>query len=201
MTDRRSIRGARHLIAVLMMVWCGGCGTPAGDYGTARALDLADVVPFSFANGVGLAAQARVTPFVGVGAGWADVQRYGFDAGRCGPWWHEREWGIPLWSYERVGRTPEAPEFWPGGDPDEPGDVFSRASTFVVWPQRACRDDGVHARWSAWEALDAEVGLVLGLIGLRVGLSPLQAFDFLAGLANFDPAGDDPAEDDPAPEA
>ncbi|MFG0320545.1 MAG: hypothetical protein ACF8XB_24955 [Planctomycetota bacterium JB042] len=187
------MRRTRHAgTLTLALLGLAGCGTPAGDYWTARALDLADAVPVSFANGVGLGAEVRVTPFVGVGAGWAEVERYGFDAGRSGPRWSEREWGIPLWSYERVGRTLEDAESWPGGDPEEAGDVFARAATFVVWPQRACRDDGVAARWSAWEALDVEVGLVLGFLGLRVGFSPLQTVDLLAGLLDHDPAGDDP---------
>ena len=39
--------------------------------------------------------------------------------------------------------------------------------------------------------LDVEVGAVVAWIGFRVGVSPGELIDFLAGIVTLDPAGDD----------
>ncbi|MBL8768898.1 MAG: hypothetical protein JNL94_16115, partial [Planctomycetes bacterium] len=36
-----------------------------------------------------------------------------------------------------------------------------------------------------------EIGAFAGVIGVRVGISPLQFLDFVAGLTTWDPVGDD----------
>ncbi|MDF1800327.1 MAG: hypothetical protein P1V81_14205 [Planctomycetota bacterium] len=47
-----------------------------------------------------------------------------------------------------------------------------------------------HPKFDAWHALDLEAGFVVG-VGARVGLSPGELVDFLAGLVGLDPLGDD----------
>ncbi|MGA0870950.1 MAG: hypothetical protein ACO3UM_18640 [Planctomycetota bacterium] len=62
---------------------------------------------------------------------------------------------------------------WLGGFLVEPGDV-------VLAPVK-----------DVWQSSFLEVGGTVALIHARVGFSPLQLADFVAGLFGFDPAGDD----------
>ena len=81
--------------ALLLLLASTGCTTRVGRYGQSRVFDMADVLPASFASGRGLAVEVNATRFVGVGLGWADVWRYGFDEGRMGPFWREEIRALP----------------------------------------------------------------------------------------------------------
>ncbi len=201
--------------AVLFPLLASGCSTSVGRYFEARALDLTDVFPASVAVGYGLSAEARVTPYLGLGIGWAENTRYGRDTLRYGPVWWEKERGIPIlryWRYQdyedRPGRIPNGDRFW--WDHDSrligntlillPGVRRSGDLWFPVLPPYF-RKEGwewtkepinlLHFGW-AIEFLNAELGLFVGAVGVRVGVGPVQALDFLLGFLTIDFAGDDP---------
>lgn len=209
------------LSTLLLMTLATGCSSSSvGRYFEARALDLTDVVPISVAVGYGLSAEARVTPFVGLGLGWAENTRYGRDNLRFGPVWWEKERGIPIlryWRYQdyegRETRIAIGDRHWwdqqsrvigntliviPGVRRD--GDLW-----FPFLPPYFIKENWEWTYWSkepinllhfAWaiEILNAEVGVFLGCVGVRVGVGPVQALDFLLGLFTIDFVGDDPHE-------
>jgi hypothetical protein len=168
----------------LLALALGACRTNFGGYVADRVNDTVDIVPFSVASGPGFYVGARLTVIAGVGVGYAETSRAGWR--RRPVWtddpeklagfrrWHEREKGFVV--------------FWDRTDDPEPG----AGNLGVVVP--------AYTRESAWDyrlgfepgsALDAEVEVHLFYVGLRVGVSPLQAIDWLAGWFLLDPAGDD----------
>jgi hypothetical protein len=191
-------------LALVLLAGAAGCTTRAGRYGQSRLLDLFDAAPISLQSGPGLHAHVRVTEFLGIGAGYADVYCFGFDDARFGPYWYEEAYSIPLVSDIRHQSYPEDGDRWPGGHFEDKilHDRY-RANTFVfvpglaedggIWPPVGSeeRDEWRYPRWAPWDRGRVEVGLVVIVAGARVGIAPLQAIDFLAGLAGFDPAGDD----------
>ncbi len=207
-------RGA--LLAVLLLLAApAGCvflpPAPRWDgptqYAQARALDLADVFPASVAGGYGLSAQFRATALCGIGAGWTNNWRAGTSEMRFGPIWWEKERGIPVWRCYRYqdyrgaqGRLPGGQKLWR----DQTRKM--RASSLIVIPAMT-RDGDVwfpflppyfiktpweKPPWSWWSLLDCDMSAFFGVAGLRAGLSPLQAIDFLFGIFALDPARDDP---------
>jgi hypothetical protein len=202
------------LLGVLVLLAASvGCTTRFGRYCESRMFDLADTLPTSFASGQGLSVEVHLTRYVGVGAGWADVWRYGFDEGRMGPFWREEVRAVPLISSLRRQYYLEHSDRWPGGQPAlRKLDERQKASSYVfipgqssngsLWPPGLSGAEWDFPARSPWSVLDVEVGVVLGWIGVRVGLSPGELVDFLAGIAGFDPAGDDlPYKGPPEPKS
>lgn len=195
-------RSGRTLLVLLSLAAAAGCTTAPGRYTEQRMLDLLDAVPISLAVGNGLSAHARLTPLLGVGAGYAEVYRFGFDDGRFGPYWQEKIYAIPLLSTIRYQTYPTDGDRWPGGNREKKAEHDRyRANTFLFFPGytgdgSVLPDLGGDAEWHRshfdhWDWAQFEIGVVLGFVGLRVGGSGLQALDFLAGLLTFDPADDD----------
>jgi hypothetical protein len=212
-TQLRRIRWVRRpglaglLLALALPALCVGCGTAMGDYGSARALDLLDVVPASLAVGYGASAQVRLSPYLGLGAGMTNNWRVGIGTERFGPFWFEKERGIPIWRYYRLQAYRETQARISGGDPHyyEPVRRY-RASSMLVFPGMAREGQlwwpfyppyfiKAHTEWPGWsffELLNLEAGLFAGVIGARLTVSPLQLVDFVVGVFTFDPADDDP---------
>lgn len=205
-TVRRS--GRIGLLLVLgLPALCSGCNTAVGQYGTARALDLLDVVPFSLAVGYGISAEVRMSPYLGLGAGLANNWRIGMGVQRFGPVWYEKERGIPVWRYYRLQTYQGKASRISGGDPHfHDHERRYRASSLIVFPGMS-REGQVWwpfyppyfikapAEWPGWslfELLDLEAGLFAGVVGARLALSPLQFVDFVLGVFTLDPAHDDP---------
>ena len=202
MDDEHPLRPARAIaITILLASTATGC-TTVSHYVRDRGLDLMDAIPVSGGVGLGVSAEARVTRFLGVGVGYAVTWRAGFDEGRFGPLWRESEVGVPIVFYERrATRTGAAPP-WVGGDPPvREGTTLRRMNTWLLHPGGP--DAGLpppfasgDSPWvvphaSPWDWFHVEVGAVALLAGVRVGVSIPQWLDFLAGIADFDPAGDD----------
>lgn len=196
----------------------GGCGLAGPEGLRDRALDLADCAPASVAWGRGIAVGGRLTPFLGLGAGWAEGVRAGMDRERYGPLWWEKSRGFPFWFWYRV-QDPDGRELTiPGGDPYfrslrhrivansfvvVPG---VRRGGFLFWPRIPPYARETPWEWTHWahegasilsptyllDVLDAEVEVFAGVVGLRVGFAPLHILDFGAGLFGFDPESDDP---------
>lgn len=223
-----SMRCDRSCLALLGLALVAaaatGCSTAAGRYVgrylEARALDLADVAPISVGAGYGLAANLRVTPFAGIGAGWAESWRAGMGDHRFGPIWWEKERGVPVWFYFRYEDYLGEERRIPGGHPYWwPETRRTRASSWIVFP--GIRRGGelwipclppyfmpVDWEWShylkwgvseldwdwTWDILNCEASVFLGGAGLRVGFGPAHFVDFLLGWLTIDLAHDDPRE-------
>lgn len=128
---KRSIRG----LLLCALVSAAGCGTNLARYGHSRALDLMDSVPVSVAGGIGLLAQVRATPLVGLGIGYANTTRVGSDDQRFGPIWTEKERGFPIVTYYRVQTYDGREGRWAGGDPIWWSETYrARASSWIVLP-------------------------------------------------------------------
>ena len=196
------MRGSIFLLGLLS--WTG-CSSP-GRYIAARSLDLWDVLPFSAQRGSGLAASVRITPFAQTGLGWYNLtgdfsgtNGFGMGLGRWGPRWYEGGVHFLIASIDYQESRGEA---WPGG----PDGRYQQLST----PEKTIRASGNFLlflpgtgalepppgtsvripRWYFWP--DCEAQVFVGFIGLRLGLSPAQLVDFLAGIIGLDPLGDDP---------
>ncbi len=68
---------------------------------------------------------------------------------------------------------------------EEPLNKLGTPEVATLW--EATRDGPDLPR--AWDLFEAD--LFLGIVGLRIGVRPLEFGDFLAGIVGFDPAGDD----------
>jgi hypothetical protein len=216
----------RALLLLAVTAICGCAGTNLERYGRSRALDFADSLPVSVAGGLGLLVQARVTSLAGIGLGYANTTRYGFDDQRFGPVWSEKERGVPVLSYYRVQHYEGREKRWSGGDPKWWSESYrARASSLIVLPGFPREGDVLvpipgpldapavdlwnfepwipffnayhhRAPWHwpgfSWVNLtNVEVGIVLGPVGLRLGVSPIQLVDFIGGIFLYDFALDD----------
>lgn len=200
-------------IAALALVLAGlftGCSTSIGRYGASRLLDVADLAPFSIAGGYGAAGDIRVTPYLGLGAGWANDWRVGTGEQRWGPVWWEKERGLPILRYYRVEHYRGLESRWPGGDPywwkEEhrarassliffPGMTREGEFWWPIFPPYFISTPWEWPEWSKWNLLNVEAGLFVGLVGARVEISPLQIFDLIGGIFTWDPANDDLREE------
>ncbi len=196
----------RCLALVALAGSAAGCSTAVGRYGENRLLDVADLVSVSIAGGYGAAAEIRITPYLGLGAGWANDWRVGLAEQRWGPIWWEKERGIPIFRYYRIEHYRDFTPRWPGGDPYWWKETHrARASSLVffpgmtregelwwpIYPPYFITTPWEWPEWSKWNLLNAEAGLFVGVAGARLGISPLQLFDLVAGIITWDPANDD----------
>ena len=190
-----------------------GGNTSVGSYFQARGMDLWDTFPISFAAGYGLMLEARATPYAGVGLGYTKNWRFGLAPQRWGPIWWERSRGIPIYEYYRYMDYRDEDQRWEGGDPfwwDEdyryranswviiPGFSQQGEAFFPIIPPYYLKEPWIFPNWSLWTLFDVEASVFVGVVGVRVGVSPLQLLDFIAGLITWDPAWDDPFEDEMA---
>jgi hypothetical protein len=202
----RTEAAPRFGLPVLALAALAGCGNSA-QYWASRRLDLWDVVPISVQRGYGLSVSARATPFAQSGLGLyapgskdkvASTNSFGMGLGRWGPRSSDGALHVVIGSmeYQELRGPP-----WPGG-PDGRYEQSSTAekrcrasgNAFIVFPAPGVTDppSGEFAnlpRWYFWP--DCEAHVFLGLFGIRVGFSPAQLVDFLAGIFGLDPLGDD----------
>lgn len=190
------------LLALATTPLLGGC---SAHYAKSRGLDLMDAVPISAGAGLGLLAEVRATPYVGLGLGYANSWRVGTDEQRLGPLWWEKERGIPVWRYYRHQNYLEETSRWSGGHlrfREErrnraaslivaPGMVREGLVWFPIYPPYMITKHWEWPNWSGWDLLNVEAGVFLGVVGIRVGVSPFQLIDFILGLATIDLAEDD----------
>lgn len=158
-------RAALRWSLLLAPLLCGSCAWLAD-----RGRDLADVVSLEVGAGLGLSIDVKATDFLHPGVGYAQARKAGF-SGRRSYWLRDRELGLPFSALLWVGALRDL-ELWRLGG--------LHASAIDTW-----QDHG------AWRRADLELGLFAGLFGLRIGISPGELVDLLAGLVGLDPAGDD----------
>ncbi|GIW71193.1 MAG: hypothetical protein KatS3mg102_0735 [Planctomycetota bacterium] len=143
----------------------GGCS-----YLSDRAADLVDVFTVEVGFGPGLHADLKATDWLHLGVGYAQLRKAGL-RGRDAVWMRDREVGLPLSALLWVGA-------WREGALERLGHLHADVPDLLAYPD-------------PWRRADLELGLSAGLVSVRLGLSPGQLLDFLAGLFGFDPAGDD----------
>lgn len=177
----------RSTIAALsLMIACAlpSCKTTTGGYFSDRLNDTIDMIPFNVAAGPGFYIGARATAFAGVGIGYDETHRAGWhhrtsDAKDPADLkgfksWHEKEVGVvALWT-----RTSD-----PDGGAGNVGFVVPTRCEEFPWKFRPHLEAG--------SALDAEVTIHLGIVGFRIGASPIQAIDWLLGWTTLDVLNDD----------
>jgi len=171
-----------------------------GNYLAARVRDTVDVVPVSVAQGAGLLARIRVTNWFDFGIGRASSSRAGWRRrgpsaetrwdervhGGLVPWlgeegwefgWHEETKAIPfLYSLTEYERSD--------------GETRQAGTLFTVTPYRE-QASLASPRTEVGSAFDVEAEVFLGIVGIRVAISPTQLFDWAVGWFGFDPLGDD----------
>jgi len=174
----------RRALLLLACLLAPACKTSFGGYLSDRLEDTVDIVPFSVGFGPGFYVGARATAFAGTGIGWASTHRIGWR--RRSPWpeeaagtltfldWHEREKGLVL--------------AW-----DRSSDPLPGAGNFLVVLPAYDPDGtlGYRAILDAGSVFDLELEVHVGLVGIRIGVSPMQAIDWLFGWTTFDLFGDD----------
>ncbi len=164
------------LLALTLLPACAT--TSAGDYFVNRGGDLVDILRLHIAAGKGVAIKAEATRFLHAGIGWeSDVWAWGL-ANREITKWRESvfTWGLLLGHHEErsiVGTSEGRVSGTYGWYFGEKGNGF----------QMADEDNML-------DVLTFRGTLMLG-IGIDAELRLGEVIDFLAGIFQFDPAGDD----------
>jgi len=165
---------------LLVLAMLPACATSdAGDYFTNRGGDLVDIVRGHVMAGKGVAVKGEVTRMLHAGVGWeSDVWAWGL-ANREVTRWRESifTWGLLLGYHDERNVT---------------GTIDNRVSGSYGWVFGEEGGNGfTMADPDNWlDFLSVRGTLMLGLgidLEVRVG----EAIDFVAGIFQFDPAGDD----------
>jgi hypothetical protein len=176
-----------------------GCAA-VGDYFAARVRDTVDIAPVSVAQGAGLLARVRVTNWFDFGIGRASSSRAGWR--RRGPSaetrWDERVHGglVPWlgeegWEFGWHEETKAIPFVYSLTDYERSdGETRQAGTLFTVIPYRE-QASLASPRTEVGSAYDVEAEVFLGIVGIRVAISPTQLFDWFVGWFGFDPLGDD----------
>ena len=171
------------IACTVLLTGLAGCESTTGRYLEDRGRDLMDVIPISVSTGLGAYLGGRATEFAGTGFGWAETERLG---------WVRRKQieGEPLES--ALGGYLEWPEtVWGAGlvweRTDDPPPGAGNWGFFV--PIRNLPAP----RWTydPGSALDIEADAHLGILGMRIAVSPVQFVDFLVSFSNYDLLNDD----------
>jgi hypothetical protein len=164
------------LLAAPLLTACAS--TSAGDYFINRGADLVDILRMHVAAGMGVAVKAEATRFIHLGIVWEDD---------CWAWglanrevckWNESIWSWGLlvghWDEESVVGTSD------GRVSGSYGWVFGeKGNGFQMADEHNMLD-----------VLTFRGTLMLG-IGIDLEIRVGEVLDFVAGIFQFDPAGDD----------
>ncbi|MBI3818937.1 MAG: hypothetical protein HY286_09635 [Planctomycetes bacterium] len=174
----------KSLLLLIPASFFTSCKTTTGGYFQDRLNDFIDIVPFDVAAGPGFYVGARGTAFAGVGIGYDKVRRAG---------WHHRTAnateasdlrGFKSWRETEAGLV----VLWTRSDDPTKG---AGNVGFIVPVQPEKTPLSFRPGLELGSALDAEVTIHLGFVGLRIGASPLQAIDWLLGWTTLDILNDD----------
>ncbi len=167
-------RDAARSAALLVAAMTASCA-----WSRDRGADLADLFVVEGSLGLGASVDVKATDLLHVGVGYAHARKAGL-RGRQAEWLRDREVGLPASLLLVAGALRD-------GRPWRLGDWHTNSGE--LW----------HGH-SPWRAADLELGVFAGFLGLRLGFSPGELVDLLAGLVGLDPAGDDLSpEFQPAP--
>lgn len=200
-TERRLGAWAGMSLGVVLMLGLAGCST---QYCANRGRDLVDI--FEMNGGWCIYGQGMRTPYLLASAqvtrgghfaiGSALVSRAGLYGGRFASC-TESGSGLPMAPFRYF---PEQQK-----KPSDPGYTFWRYEAFDRWDYFLGLPSYYRDLWET-RRVDVELGMMLDspthwfdvsmelaflFPDMRVGLSPGEFGDFIAGLVGFDPAGDD----------
>jgi hypothetical protein len=164
------------LLAMSLLPACAT--TTAGDYFVNRGGDLVDILRLHVAAGKGASVKAEVTRFIHAGIGWeSDVWAWGL-ANREVTKWRESvfTWGVLLGHHEERSITGTSE----GRISGSYGWMFGESGNGF---QMADEDNML-------DVLTVRATVMLGL-GIDVEVRVGEVIDFIAGIFQFDPAGDD----------
>lgn len=180
------------LVSALFVAGCNAPGerdpaTPPLDYFCARGLDFMDIFEINLSAGTGLFAAAAVEP-VRAGFGYYDASKFGMQGRSCGVWEEDRKELCLVLS--NLGWWRKQPCTGNGYlfDPDE----FRRAHYMpdASEPGRKpfYEEWGWTTRLEDWERpwLDVNVEAHVLFIGVDVGISVQDTFDFVLGIFGVD---------------
>jgi len=175
---------------------------PSCGYLRDRLKDTADIIPISVSSGPGLYAGVRATGLVGTGIGYAKVSRAGLIRRR---WFR---YTPPLSKFSNFRTWDETTKGWiitwyRDNDP-EPGagnriyPDFKFTSMLGMnligmgpYIEDKSTKGGYRYHQDLSSLLDVEVDAHILLVGVRMGISPLQMVDWLLGWFTLDIGNDD----------
>jgi len=178
-------RTVAWLAVVVLALGAAGCATRSYYFGN-RLNDLADVVQVELTFGMGVEAHVKLTDLLNLGWGFSKSRGFVMDGRRVGV--GERSTGaiIPFPGTSDVELTDAS---WLWEPPPPPGEAPSETADQKKWADRP------RSSWGSM--LDIEAGLTL-LAGVHLGVSPLEAVDFIFGIFAVDLADDDVKPPPPA---
>lgn len=165
------------LLALPLLAACSS--TSAGDYFVNRGADLVDIFRLHVAAGKAVAIQGEFTRFISLGITWEDdVWAWGL-ANREVTKWNETvfAWGLLLGYHDEKSVI---------------GTSDGRVSGSYGWSFGKEKGTGFQMAEenNPLDVLTLRGTLMLG-VGLDVELRVGEVLDFIAGIFQFDPAGDD----------
>jgi hypothetical protein len=196
----------KHWLSLLCIVASlpAACRTTTGGYFEDRLNDTIDMVPFSVAVGPGFYVGARATAIAGVGIGYDNTHRAGWKhriANASDPQnlkgfksWDETEAGVLIGWVRTADPGPLSAATAARPSPRNGPPQATGAGNVLFLAPAQC--DGHVENWTlgltdVGSALDAEVSIHLGIVGFRIGASPLQVLDWLVGWTTLDVLNDD----------
>ena len=198
-----------HLVLrPLLVLLLAACANPhhrsTGDlvvgYLADRGGDLLDLVAADVGVGGWLGARVHAGAIAHVGVGYEVADRYGWRFGEPLDGRAERHLGLPACFFDGVDAP--VPSLHSGTrqvPPSELGEPPRPHACWMLFPF-LCDDDVKRTSGNGflW-GLDVEASVQLPGIGLRIGVSPGEALDFVAGFFGLDLAGDDTLSRPPSP--
>ena len=148
----------------------GWTGVWLGD----RWFDFLDVFHLNLAFGQGIGVNAHLTEFLELGLNWWEGTSLGL-RGRVWGVWDSKEWdrGAGPFYWVELDRTPVSGT----------KSLFNHEYRYVGWDfQENALNKASHDDWS-----DVGITVHLLFIGAEIGVSPLEAADFIAGILPLGP--------------
>ncbi len=204
------LRPARRSCLALLVCVLGACqtspprstGQVVGGYFADRASDLVDIVALDAGNGGWLGARVHAGALAHVGLGYEDADRYGLYFGEWLDGRSERHLYPPASFIDTGDSAAPVPPLHNGARKVPPSDLHLPPPSHACWflfPFLCDQDTRRPASDNLLWGLDVEAAVQLPGIGLRVGVSPGEALDFVSGIFGLDLAGDDSLSKPPAP--
>jgi hypothetical protein len=202
------MRRPSHLVCLVLLL--GACQNPhnrsagqlVGGYLADRAGDIIDIVALDVGIGGWLGARVHVGQLAHLGLGYEDADRYGWHYGEWLDGRPESHFYPPASFIDTGGHDTVIPPLHHGARKVPPSEMHEPAPGHACWflfPFLCDQDLKEPASEGILWGLDVEASVQAPGIGIRVGVSPGEALDFVAGIFGLDLAGDDTLSRPPDP--
>ena len=186
---------------IIGLLLLAGCATPFGTYMKDRGNDFADIFKADIGYGLGIDAHVIATDFIATGAGASATSKIGFK-GRYVDDWKDYHIGIPILPFIEWMNTSQcggAHVDWcitdvaqlgtgKGGTVHEDSSFPSTGSMSILFVNTI---GFVDDKKPLLDKFDLECSATAGVIGVHIGFSPGQLFDFVFGWTGMDIGKDD----------